>query len=260
MFKKNFISIVAVLFTLGLGSFFSQKAHAIVPQNIESITNYDVQIEITKKGEAEIRERINYDFGWQNKHGIVRTIPYVYRNIDSTFYLPNYTVLSVRDESGNPHMFATTTQDRNLVIRIGDPKSTVTGQKTYEIVYRAEGVISYFSTSTEFYWNAIGTDSAVPVLKNTVSVSVPGAIVTTTCYAGEASSTRTPCVAAKESSKKVSFSYPNILNPYEGLTIVVGIPANAIVKPDLSRFITSSVSGFESEQHSNYVSHGSAWQ
>lgn len=254
-FKK--ILHLSVIF---LALLYVAPVHAIVPQNIESIMNYDVQIEISKKGEAEIRERINYDFGRQNKRGIIRTIPYVYRNIDGTFYLPNYTVLSVRDESGNSYPFATTTQDRNLVVRIGDPKSTVTGQKTYEIVYRAEGVISYFSTSTEFNWNAIGTDSAVPVLKNTVSVSVPGAIVTTTCYAGEASSTRTPCVTAKENNKKVSFSYANILNPYEGLTIVVGMPANAVVKPDLSRFITSSVSGFESEQHSNYVSYGSAWQ
>ena len=41
----------------------------------ESITAYDIQAEVTAEGSLDVRERITYDFGADERRGIFRTLP-----------------------------------------------------------------------------------------------------------------------------------------------------------------------------------------
>jgi hypothetical protein len=245
MSRNSFSRLKKVLL---LGSIFVSFFYSISPSRAdqiapapEHIKQYDTDITINKTGSVDVTETIYYDFDRNQKHGIFRDIPIVYRNDDGTYYVPKFTVTSVTDEEGVPYKYEVTPQEGKLDIRIGSADVLVTGEKTYVLKYHAEGVISYFPTSTEFYWNAIGTDWQVPILENHIHVTAPSTITSSTCYSGEQFSTSTACtITTSKKKNSATFTYPAELGPYEGVTIVMAFPTSSIDKPDLSQFVTST--------------------
>jgi hypothetical protein len=233
------IILLSSIFLSFLFSISSSHAEQIAPAP-EHIKRYDADITINKTGSVDVIETINYDFDRNQKHGIFRDIPIVYRNDDGTYYIPKFTVESVIDEQGTLYKYQVTPQEGNLDIRIGSADIFVTGEKTYILKYHAEGVISYFPTSTEFYWNAIGTEWQVPILENHIRVTAPAVVTSSTCYGGEQLSTSTACKISTSKKNITTFTYPAQLNGYEGVTIVMAFSTSSIEKPDLSQFVTST--------------------
>ncbi len=201
----------------------------------EKIRSYDVLFDIQKDGRIFVSERINYDFGANERHGIFRDIPYTKSGVDEktqkqVTYAMKIDVQSVTDESGSSYKHIEKIQGNNFNIRIGDPNKTISGEHTYVIEYVVSGGIEYFSDHDELFWNAVGTEWDVPIEKAHVRVDFqdidPSIPVQKRCLIGIYGSTdETDCTITD-----LDFNITRPLQPSEGITIVVGFPKGVVAE------------------------------
>lgn len=214
--KKYIILLIFLFFTLS-------------PVLAEEIQNYEVDITINTDSSINIQEKILYDFGFLQKHGIYRDIPYKYSARGGTFTI-QISDVSVLDETGNKYIFTTSTQNNDFKIKIGDPDSYISGQKTYIINYKVKKAINYFSEHDELYWNAIGGNWLININKSLIKINVPqSSDITYACYYGQIKSTTT-CPINKEGNQ-LTIEHNDVLYPGNYLTIVVGLPKGILYKP-----------------------------
>jgi len=226
---KKILTVALIIFGLG----FAGLARA------EEINNFDVTAHINKDSTVNIEERIVYDFGTENKHGIFRDIPIKYKARGGNFSLRIHDV-SVADENNQPYNFTVSYPGNDIEIKIGDANELVTGIKTYVITYTVDRAINYFSDHDEFYWNATGNEWQVYMDKPTAKVFYPEALkesdVKTDCFYGLTGETNT-CPIIKNAKnaeglvEAASFGYNEILGANQGLTFVVSIPKGMIIQP-----------------------------
>jgi uncharacterized membrane protein YgcG len=199
-------------------------------QSSESIDRYDVAIRIARDGSLSITETIDYDFGSAAHHGIFRDIPTTLRYDGTNDRVYPLHVVSVTATGGAPAGYTVSgIADGKTEIKIGDPDRTVTGDHVYTIVYTVGAAMNGFAEHDELYWNAIGTDWAVPIQHVNVHVSAPGPVSKVACFSGPGSSSF-PCERAKASSDGATFS-ESALAPYEGMTVVVALPKGVVAAP-----------------------------
>lgn len=213
----------------------------------EAIPSFDARIVVQENATIEVTERIVYDFGNRERHGIFRNIPYSYQAGTETYIADVRSVL-VTDEFGEPRPFQEARGNGELELKIGDPEVTVTGIQTYVLSYIVEGPFLYFDEHDEFYWNVTGYWSQ-PIGVASVLVDLPrGAeVITASCYKGEDGS-RASCDSDEKLVNVERAGYTataNNLGPNEGLTVAVAFPKGSIAvrenpwmkKEPLSSFI-----------------------
>jgi hypothetical protein len=199
-------------------------------QGEERILAYDVSIDIQRDGSLAVIEALDYDFGFTGHHGIIRLIPVRFRYDDRYDRVYPLKVLSVTGSPGTPDQYKVSRSGSDLEIKIGDPDSTITGRHTYTINYRVEGALNGFADHDELYWNAIGNQWPVPIEQASVRVHGPAGLIRTACFAGPFGST-TPCQSNGLRGATLAAFGQDRLNPYEGLTVVVSLPAGAVPRP-----------------------------
>ena len=133
-----------------------------------------------------------------------------------------FALESVKDEHGVDIEY----HQNSSTLRIGNKNAYVSGVKTYVITYTQRDVTRYYSDTQkdEFYWNAIGTDSPVPVAAATVTLKLDIALAgkaktNIQCYYGalQAKNTCESTVSGAEYSLRV-----NNLGQHQGVTIALG--------------------------------------
>ncbi|MGE5226121.1 MAG: DUF2207 domain-containing protein [Planctomycetaceae bacterium] len=198
----------------------------------ERITDYRVWLTVGGDGALEVREVITYDFGTEQRHGIYRDIPTTLR-YDGTYdrsYPLTVEQARIGEVSGagsSDVAWTTESVSGGLTrIKIGDPDRTVTGVHTYELDYRVDGALNAFADHLELYWNAIGTDWPAPIAAATVHVQVPGRVLQVACFAGPDRS-GLPCDHSRSAAAAATFSQADLW-PYQGLTVVVSMPRDAV--------------------------------
>jgi hypothetical protein len=207
--------------------FFSPITHAS-----ESIVNFDSSIEINTNGTVDFTERILYDFGTAQKHGIVREIPITKVNLDEKVYKMEFTDISVFDGSSSARPFKQYLNDNILTIQIGDADKFVTGQNLYNIHYKVSGAVTYFTDHDELYWNITGNTTDVPIWKVESEISIPFQVVSTEeakaeCFTGLKGETKKNCTATVIGNK-VLVATSGLLNAKEGVTVVVSFPKGIV--------------------------------
>jgi uncharacterized membrane protein YgcG len=194
------------------------------------ITTFDARVTLHEDASVEVLERISYDFGAEERHGIFRKIPYSYQAGETT-YTANVSVLAVTDEEGKPYPFAESRGNGILELKIGDPNVTVTGKHEYAISYIVYGPFLYFDEYDEFYWNVTGS-WATGIGRATVLVNLPpGAqALDAACYQGTIDST----ASCDESQKLINaeqggyVASANNLAEGDGFTVAVSFPKGVI--------------------------------
>jgi hypothetical protein len=195
----------------------------------ERITDYRSDVTIERNGTIEVHETIVYDLGVVPHHGIYRTIPVRTSQSGKDGYDRVYpmTVVSVSASAGTPAQYSVEDDGDDQQIKIGDPDRTITGEHTYDIVYRVRGAMNAFADHDELVWNAVGPEWSVPIEKASAVVHAPADITRVGCNTGTYGATF-PCdTAANTGSTAVFAKAP--LNPYEGLTFTVALPKGAVV-------------------------------
>jgi uncharacterized membrane protein YgcG len=219
-----------VAFALVLAGVLGAGTGRAGAQSAEAIARYDVAIQIQRDGSILVREVIDYDFGVAERHGIFRDVPTTLRYDDAHDRSYPLDVVSVTGSPGTPVHYEVEDGGAGTTrIRIGDPDRTITGRHTYVITYSIGGALNGFPDHDELYWNAVGQDWAVPIRKARVTVSAPGPIERIACYAGPAGS-NLACERNALKGEVASFAQPS-LDPYEGLTVVVGLPKGLVAEP-----------------------------
>ncbi|HKZ37115.1 MAG TPA: DUF2207 domain-containing protein, partial [Chryseolinea sp.] len=225
-YKKIFATIFFILFFF----LFPQQTHA------ETIQNFDTDITINKEGTITVSEKIIYNFGNENKHGIFRNIPTVKTNQEGKKFRLEFNEISVTDELRKPYQYTKTSRNDELQLKIGDPDKTITGVHTYIITYQVIGALTYFSDHDELYWNSTGNDWNVPIELVNTTIQLPTKLlenaVRVICYTGYSGSTYSNCSTSYSNGAAIITTNER-LNASEGLTVVVGFPKDlvAVVEP-----------------------------
>ena len=203
----------------------------------EQIDNYQISINIQSDSSLLVTEKIFYDFGAEERHGIFRDIPYKYQR-DSFSYKLRLSDFSVKDETGQDYIFTKSVSGGDVQLKIGSADTLVTGRKVYIINYKVARALNYFSGSDELYWNAIGSGWGVDINQAIVSVTLPQPLAKENlkpdCYIGAYGEREACDIIAGDLTTE--FSAPRVLSPAEGQTIVLNFP-KGIVAPLSARTI-----------------------
>ena len=193
-------------------------------QSQEAIRGYRVDIEIRADGSLRVTEVIDYDFGASERHGIFRDIPVRLRYDERYDRRYDLDVESVSDRYVEEDAGGGLRR-----LRIGDPDRTISGSRTYTIVYTVGGALNAFEDHDELYWNAIGADWDASVAEPVVTVRAPASITRVACFAGPTGSSL-PCATATADGRAARFTVPT-LQPREAFTVVVALPKGAVPEP-----------------------------
>lgn len=201
----------------------------------EKIDNFDVTIKINQDGSLDISERIDYDFGQSQRHGIFRIIPIKYKARGGNYNL-RISDISVIDENGNSYNFSKSFSGSDIEIKIGDVDKLIIGKKTYIINYTIKRAINYFDSHDELYWNVTGNDWSVEIEQAFAEVILSQEInendLRVEClfgfYGGGGE-----CISNIDNTEEtvIFFAIPYKLSAGQGMTIVVGVPKGVIAEP-----------------------------
>jgi hypothetical protein len=204
------------------------------PARAEEIREFFTKVLLSHGDTFTVTERITYDFGSLQRHGIFRDIPIRYGRGSSPDYRIALDVEEVTIDDGKKVPYRLSHEGPNLHIRIGDAGRTITGEHVYQIVYRVRRGLLYFKDHDEIYWNATGNEWLVPIDRAEAQVVFPagseGADVDTACYTGPLGSRAVDCEVSQRRTY-ADFIGERPLDPREGLTIVVGLPKGIIQEP-----------------------------
>lgn len=192
----------------------------------ERITTFDASLTLSGDGRLAVTERIAYDFGGNDRHGIFRYVPNRYRCTGSAIgpSCPegyerrlSIDVVDVRAD-GAAVPWESKQEGSNLVLRIGDPDRTITGAHEYELRYAVTGALNPTEGGGAVLgWNVTGNAWTVPIelIRFSIDPEPAGAVCTT----GPAGSDR-PCDSG----------FPGV-GPGEGWTITARYPAGVVAVP-----------------------------
>lgn len=207
-------------------------AHADV--NDFTVTSFSADETLSKadpQGELHIVERINVRFTDFN-HGILRAIPATYKKHRLLLH-----VNSVSSTSGAPAMYSTYGQNGNMVVKIGDPGRTITGNQEYTVDYTVKNVITFYNDHDELFWDVNGDQWQQPFDKVNLTLHLPSGIkldshLKPLCYTGDFGSKDRSCVmgtdgtaaivAGKTARDEITVSTTRPLKGYQTLSYVAG--------------------------------------
>lgn len=202
---------------------------------VEHIRSQNVQIRIEGSGDLLVDEEIVYDFASAPRRGIERelVIDELYDNDYERHY--DIDILSVSASPGTPAQFQTREELDALIVRIGDPEVTISGEHTYRISYRIHDALNGFDDHDELYWDVLGDRTKVPIAAASVTVTGPGPLSDPACFVGFFYSRGVPCPSAMAAGRTATFRASD-LRPREGLTIGVSFPTGLVPtpRPDIS--------------------------
>lgn len=218
-----FLLIAVVISTVGavlIGP--ARHARAAVTEHISS---YDVTLAAGNDGVLSVKETIAYDFGTNEKHGIIRNVP-TRGYWDETYYRAwKFDDIKVTQD-GKKAEVETKNDNGQEVIKVGDQDKTITGAHTYVITYAVKGAFLPPSSQNnprntiDLAWDAIGTEWGVPIEAATVTMASPNG-TPVSCVQGAAAS-RQPCTRDGATFTATGLAVG------EGVTVDYGFPAGTI--------------------------------
>ncbi|MFA4843979.1 MAG: DUF2207 domain-containing protein [Candidatus Margulisiibacteriota bacterium] len=211
--KKVLLLVLACLILAGAGL-------------AEVIRSFDVQAEIRRDGRLVVSEKIRYDFGELERHGIFRFIP-LSRRVGKRYQNLAIKPLSVLRD-GQPERFVSETSDARINLKIGRAETTMSGSHNFTITYLVDNALTDYADHDELYWNVTGNEWELPIYAASFAAIPPAGVPITkrTAYTGLAGSREQNYRASRQGS----FQTTQELNPNEGLTVVLAFPPNTFSK------------------------------
>lgn len=202
----------------------------------EEILDYRVDLVGTADGGLLVEERIDYDFGDLQRHGIYRDIP----NRVPAPWGGQRTLEIGEIEIRRGSQAARWAQEAvhgdagpMLRLRIGDPERTISGRHSYSIRYRVADSLLPSGDRDAFRWNAIGTGWDVPIESAEVRIRLPAELrghagLAGRFFTGSRGSTAQNGRSEWSDGKGVFSVAAGPLAPHEGVTVEVSFPVGAI--------------------------------
>lgn len=224
------------------------------------IDDFKINIEINQDSSIVITEKILANFSDEPKHGILRNIPVSYRDETGKSIDVRFQILGIFDESGNPWQYSESYSGIYKILKIGSPHITYKEQKTFILKYKVTGAILFLENHDELFWNAIGTEWDAEINNIAVNVHLPVPVkkeyLSTAVYTGRFGSRSSNIETQILDEQNIVFTGRRYL-PYEGVTVVVGLPKGIIEPLPVSANYTSSETESTSQSYaSSYSSKG----
>ncbi len=209
-----------------------------LPVQAEEILDFTQKIIIKEDASLEISEKITYDFGSEQKHGIFRDILYKYKAHGGNYRL-RLEDISVADNQGKPYNFKILSAGDSKRIKIGDSDILLSGKQVYIINYTIKRAVNFFADHDEIYWNVTGDKWPIKIRQSKSTVVLPSEIaeqdLQVDCFTGVFGSTD-HCISKRYIYKKADMVKEVVfvdddLQPGSGFTIVTGLPKGVIKKP-----------------------------
>jgi uncharacterized membrane protein YgcG len=212
------VALIGLFVVLGL-------AGPALAASTEEIRTYNTQVEVRPDGTMRVTETIAYDFGPQDRHGIIREIParFHYDDLRDRVY-PIEDVTVTRD--GQPEPVERSSSAGGETLKIGDANRLITGVHTYVIGYTVQGALNHFADHEELYWNVVGSEWQVPILAATATIRGPGAVTRVGCFSGPTGS-QLGCAQAVITNGAAQFSQAGLGNG-AGMSAVVAFPVGSV--------------------------------
>ncbi len=221
---KKLFFILSVVFITASALLFSVSG--VWAEEDYTINSFKSGIVIQDDGKVAVLETIVVDFSTPH-HGIYRDIPLVYQNLDGTKQYTRIEDISISD-SGRSVTFQRESNQNNVRIKIGDANKLISGIHSYQLSYRAVGVLASFTDHDELYWNITGNDWPVWIQSADASVQLEGSPITRVqCYVGLRGSNQS-CGASINASGQGIFGSGHALAPGNGMTIVAAFAKGAV--------------------------------
>jgi uncharacterized membrane protein YgcG len=203
----------------------------------ESITSFDSAITVNQDGSMRVENTITAMVtGDQIQHGIYYDFPTVYSNTKTGGRLViDFQVLGVQLD-GHAEPYTVTNWSNGKRVKIGDPNVLISpGLHTWVIRFSVDRELGFFADHDELYWNVTGNGWVFPIDRASATVILPaGAAAKITglaAYTGIVGSTASDVVTTRAADGTPTFTTTSVLNPGEGLTIVVGWPKGFVQAP-----------------------------
>ncbi|MCA9329130.1 DUF2207 domain-containing protein [Candidatus Saccharibacteria bacterium] len=195
------------------------------------IQNFDVDYYLSRNnhqaGELLVNETIVAEFpAYNQNHGILRAIPQEYQG-----HSVNLQIQSVTNESGEAYSYTHYEEDKNLVLKIGNPNAYVHGFTTYKISYSMRNIINFpkDATGNELFWDINGTQWAQPIHSITGNVHIPSDLANSLtgqkkCYTGNYGSKDSNCSIKVDTENKQSIITitANNVTSQQNVSFVIG--------------------------------------
>lgn len=224
--KRHFV--VALLASLAL---FTAGASLAADSGWE-IDRNEVALTIEPNGDLLVEEAIYARFHVP-KHGIIRSIPVHYEALGHVYSL-RFRLDRVIDGGSRPLRCKTSNKGNSVNLRIGDPDVTLTGTHIYRIRYRVGRAVLWEDGRAHLRWNAIGHEWGVPTRSAQIRFTPPPGVdpqqMDSDAWTGTWGARGKDFeVLTAENGMLVWNVGP--LRPREGVTIEVGLPAEAVARP-----------------------------
>ncbi len=208
-----------------------------------SIRNFDVQLVIHEDASLEVTETIDADFSTP-KHGILREMPVSYA-VGMHQYALRVRLRGVDDGEGRSYETSVSYEENLMRIRIGSPEYTVQGLKRYRLRYQVERAILWEGNHAwekgnyaVLRWNATGTEWQVPIAASRVTVRLPRDLndfeLSSDAWTGYYGARGKNFTKTVIDARTVEFK-TGPLQPREGITVEVTMPADAVARPGWSK-------------------------
>lgn len=199
------------------------------------ITRFSVRIVVESDGTTDVTETIDARFDVP-KHGIFREIPVRY-DVNGHLYDMRLHLKSVTNGSGTGWKYSIQDVENRISIKIGDPKTTLTGVQTYEIHYRVSRAVLWEGEHAVLRWNATGTEWRVPIHRAEVTVVLPRELsdseVQYDAWTGRYGAKQKDFTERRIDGRTLKFETGR-LEAGEGITVEVAMPGTVVEKPSLS--------------------------
>lgn len=202
----------------------------------EVIREFNTTLIPKKDGSMLVIEKITYDFGESERHGIFRDIPLVTR-VGDLYRVMDIGFLSVK-RNGQMEKYTVSEYDGIIQAKVGSADAKMTGSHEYELIYTVEnGIGSNYEYHDEIYWNVTGNDWPVSILNASFQMEFeedfairPDRAI---CFTGPPGSTASECSVPENAPfNPIVITQP--LSPGDGFTIVTAFPVGTFAKSILT--------------------------
>ena len=203
----------------------------------ERITSFDSAITVNQDGSMRVENTIGAMVtGDQIVHGIYYDFPTIYSNTRTGGRLViDFRVLGVQRD-GQAEPYTVENWENGKRVKIGSADTVIDpGEHTWTLRFSVDRELGYFADHDELYWNVTGNGWVFPIDRASATVTLPTGAATKitglSAYTGASGSTTSAVTTTQGADGTPTFVTTSILNPREGLTIVVGWPKGFVQAP-----------------------------
>lgn len=238
---RNFLLIAVLTFFVTMPSVSAQDFTDIQIQINETIQKYESDIIVEEDGTLRVTEKITVNaMNKEINHGIYRDFPTHYTGNYGLTVTKPFDILSIR-KNGQVEKYKTESINGGVRIYIGDEDIIIPpGVYTYEIVYETKRQLGFFEDHDELFYNITGNGWSFPIAEAKTRITLPEKIslldVKTKGYTGKTGSKEEAVLITKSTINgqvQITAETTRPLNAYEGFTMFVSFPKNAIPAPGI---------------------------